>query len=607
MQATFSSQLAVPNGARPATRYGGGLRDGRRIQRYVWDAKDGHVSITFLFGTAIGPMTRRLMEYVHDEGFCDEATRDKDWVNYSALLRSGEETLDEYERVKACVNTMTRTKTKAELFAAARERNLLIAPAEGADEVCESDQLQARDYWRDLAHPGIEGPVRYPGPFARYSATPIAYRRPPPSLGEHNGEVRAERRAPTSHERRAPDALPLAGVKVLDFMWVMAGPAATRVLADYGATVVHVETARRIDTARTLAPMMRGEPSPEKSGLFQNVNAGKLGIALDMSADAGREVARDLVRWADAITESYSPRAMRSWGLGYENVRALNPRAVMLSSCLMGQTGPLAGFAGFGNLAAALSGFYKLVGWPDRAPAGPFGAYTDTVAPRFTVAALLAALDHRDRTGEGQYVDQSQIESALHFLAPALLDYAVNGRVQTRNGNRDPNMAPHGVYPCAGDDTWIAIAVTDAIAWRALCDVIGRSGAAADGRYANLAGRIAAHDEIDAMIEAWTRTQERYAAERALQAAGIASSVVQNGVEMWEDEHLRARGAFVQAPHHLHGTVTIEAPRARLSRTPGEVQAGAPTIGEHTLLVLRDFLGYAPERIEALALAGVLE
>jgi len=607
MQATFSSQLAPPNGARPATRYAGGLRDGRRIQRYVWDAKDGHVSITFLFGTAIGPMTRRLMDYVHDEGFCDEATRDKDWVNYSALLRSGEETLEEYERVKACVNAMTRTKTKAELFAAARERNLLIAPAEGADEVCASDQLEARDYWRGVAHGGIEGPVRYPGPFARFSATPIIYRRPPPSPGEHNAEVRAERRPPPPRGRTAPDALPLAGLKVLDFMWVMAGPAATRVLADYGATVVHVETARRIDTARTLAPMMRGEPSPEKSGLYQNINAGKLGVALDMSTDAGREVARDLVRWADAITESYSPRAMRRWGLDYENVRALNPRAVMLSSCLMGQTGPLADFAGFGNLAAALSGFYKLVGWPDRAPAGPFGAYTDTVAPRFTVAALLAALDHRDRTGEGQYIDQSQVESALHFLSPALLDYTVNGRVETRAGNRDPNMAPHGVYPCAGDDTWIAIAVTGGATWRALCEAIGRRDAASEQRYATLAGRLAAHDEIDVMIEAWTSGQERYAAERALQAAGVASSVVQNGREMWEDEHLRARGAFVQAPHHLHGSVTVEGPRARLSRTPGAVRAGAPTMGEHTLHVLRDFLGYAPDRIEELALAGVLE
>lgn len=607
MLATFASQLGPPCGARPASRYAGGLRDGQRIQRYVWEAKDGHVSITFLFGTAIGPMTRRLMEYVHDEGFCDAATRDKDWAHYSQLLRSGEETIEEYERVKACVEAMTRTKTKAELFAAARQRNLLIAPAEGADEVLASDQLAARAYWRDLPRADGEATVRYPGPFARFSASPLVYHRAAPSLGEHDAEVRREQRAPLRAERRAGDLPPLAGVKVLDFMWVMAGPAATRVLADYGATVVRVETARRIDTARTLAPMMRGEPGPEKSGLYQNINAGKLGLALDMNTEGGREVARDLVRWADVITESYSPRAMRRWGLDYEAVRALNPRAVMLSSCLMGQTGPLADFAGFGNLAAALSGFYKVVGWPDRAPAGPFGAYTDTVAPRFTIAALLAALDHRDRTGEGQYIDQSQIESAVHFLAPALLEYVINGRVQSREGNRDRNMAPHGVYPCAGDDTWLAIAVTDGIAWRALCDVIGRPDAAADERYGSLARRIAAHDEIDAMIEAWTRGQERYAAERALQAAGVASSVVQNGPEMWEDAHLRARGAFVQAPHHMHGSVTVEAPRARLSRTPGAVRAAAPTIGEHTLHILRDLLGYAPERIEALALAGGLE
>src|SRR5713101_665781 len=249
-----------------------------------------------------------------------------------------------------------------------------------------------------------------------------------------------------------PNNLPLQNVKICDFMWVMAGPASTRILADYGATVVRVESPTRIDTARTLQPYLDNKLGPDSSGLFANCNAGKFGISLDLANPNSREVAHDLVRWADVVTESFSPKAMRGWGFDYESLRKVNPKIIMLSSCLMGQTGPLAKIAGFGNLAAAISGFANLTGWPDRPPAGPFGAYTDYVSPRFTAMAILAALDHRRRTGQGQYIDQSQGEAALHFLGPALLDYTANDRVQKARGNRDPQIAPHGVYPAAGTD-----------------------------------------------------------------------------------------------------------------------------------------------------------
>src|SRR5271170_4554167 len=222
--------------------------------------------------------------------------------------------------------------------------------------------------------------------------------------------------------------LPLKDVKICDFMWVMAGPASTRILADYGATVVRIESPTRIDTARALV--------------------------------------HDLVRWADVVTESFSPKAMRAWGFDYESLRKVNPQLIMLSSCLMGQSGPLSKIAGFGNMAAAISGFHNLTGWPDRPPAGVFGAYTDYVAPRFTAMAILAALDYRRRKGEGQYIDQSQAECAIHFLGPAILDYTVNGRVDQRVGNSDAAFAPHGVYPAAGDDNWVAIVCRDDGEWR---------------------------------------------------------------------------------------------------------------------------------------------
>ena len=286
------------------------------------------------------------------------------------------------------------------------------------------------------------------------------------------------------------DQLPLADVKILDLMWAMAGPAATRMLADYGATVVRVESTRRFDATRTVGPFHNGQPGPESSGLFFNMNAGKQLITLDLAKEAGRTVMLDLVRWADVVTEAFSPKAMRAWGFDYESLRRVKPDVIMLSTCLMGQSGPLAQFAGFGNLAAAISGFTNLAGWPGRQPAGPFGAYTDYIAPWFNAAAVLAALDYRRRTGRGQHIDLSQAEASLHFLGPALLDYTVNGRVWQGDGNRDLNYAPHGVYPAAGTDRWIAIAVTNNEQWQALCAVMGRPDLLRDERCATPGGRL---------------------------------------------------------------------------------------------------------------------
>ena len=228
----------------------------------------------------------------------------------------------------------------------------------------------------------------------------------------------------------------------------------------------------------------------------------------------------DLVRWADVVTESFSPKAMRAWGFDYESLRKVKPDIIMLSTCLMGQTGPLAKIAGFGNMAAAISGFNNLTGWPDRPPAGVFGAYTDYVAPRFTAISILAALEYRRRTGQGQYIDQSQAECAIHFLGPAILDYTVNGRVEERAGNSDAAFAPHGVYPAAGDDRWVAIVCRDDDDWRRLCAAMENEILARDSRYASAAGRLEHRDAIDSSIAAWSRKFDRAAIESRFSRTG---------------------------------------------------------------------------------------
>ena len=399
----------------------------------------------------------------------------------------------------------------------------------------------------------------------------------------------------------------LADVKILDFMWVMAGPAATRILADYGATVVRIESTRRIDTARTLAPYRGGRLGPENSGCFQNLNAGKRLVTLDPSNPAGRRVVLELVRWADVVTESFSPGTMQRWGLDWEALRAEKPDLVMLSTCLMGQTGPLATFAGYGNLAAAISGFSNLGGWPDRPPAGPFSAYTDYVSPRFIAIAILAALDHRRRTGEGQYIDLSQAEASLHFLAPALLDATVNRHVGGRIGNRDPDHAPHGVYPARGDDRWIAIAITSDAAWRALCVAMERPDLAADARFAAAAGRLAHADRLDGLVAGWTATRDAAEMQDALQAVGVAAHVVQTSRDLVRDPQLRARGHFVTVEHPMGGPTVVEGSRFVLSRTPAAFPERAPSYGLDNETVLRDVLGYDDDAITALVASGALE
>jgi crotonobetainyl-CoA:carnitine CoA-transferase CaiB-like acyl-CoA transferase len=399
---------------------------------------------------------------------------------------------------------------------------------------------------------------------------------------------------------------PLQDVKILDFTWVMAGPAATRMLADHGATVVRVESPTRIDTARTLHPRHHNEAASDSSGCFGNNNAGKLGITLDLGKPEARDVVLDLVRWADVVTESFSPKAMRNWELAYEDLRQVNPAIIMLSSCLMGQTGPLSKMAGFGTMGASVSGFHNLTGWPDRAPAGVFGAYTDYVSPRFTAIAILAALEHRRRTGRGQYIDQSQAEASAHFLTPAVLDYSANGREQGRIGNVDAHDCPHGVYPAAGADRWAAIVCRSDEDWRALCGLIGRDDLARDPRLRSVSGRQQHREEIDRAIGEWTRGREAAEIERLAQARGIAAHQLQTSRECFDDRQLRHRRHFVELEHPVYGTTIVEGPRVGLSRTPGRATRAAPTLGRDNQYVLSEILGYDEQRITQLVVSGVM-
>lgn len=607
---TQADILSARVGEEPLTRVAGGVRAGPLVLQLVFPAKDGHVSITHVFGSTIGPPTRRLMEYVHEQGFCDEATRDKDWIAYTELLMRGEEPIEEFERVKREIAACTASKTKAELLAAAIERKLLIAPVCTVRDLVESEQLAAREYFQEIRHEPEGISVRYPGAFARFGSQSLHLGVSAPRLDQHGAAIRAELRSnpPGPRVAAVPQQreLPLSGVKILDFMWALAGPGATRILADYGATVVRVESTTRLDVCRTLRPFVGSDPQPENSAIFHTTNAGKKMLTLDLATEEGREIARDLARWADVITESFTPRVLREFGLDYESLREINPGLIMLSTCLMGQSGPLSQFAGYGNLAGAIAGFYELTGWPDRGPAGPFGAYTDYISPRYNAIAVLAALEYRRRTGRGGDIDLSQLEASLHFLTPALLDYTANGRVPSRIGNRDAEFAPHGVYAAAGDDRWVALAVETDAQWRALCDAIAQPSLADDPRYADGAARVSRASELDSILEEFTRKRDMFEIEALLQSHGVPASAVQNSPELVRDPQLVHRGHFVELEHLDGGTTSVEGSRFRLSHTPARVEGRAPTFGSENDYVLRELLGYDDERIAELIIAGAL-
>ena len=585
-QATQSGIIAAANNSGQFQRSAVGAALGPLEIRLFWPCKDGHVAITYLFGAAIGPFTDRLMQYALEEGYCDQETRDKDWLNYTNLILTGQEPISEYLRCCDVVGALCADKTKAELFQVAQERRLLIVPVSTMDDLDENEHLAARSYWREVERNGQS--VKFPGPFARLSETPIEYGRPAPALGEHTDEVLAEVHQPAVLNRAnaaTPNLPPLSGLKMLDLMWVMAGPAGTRALCDFGVNTVRIESSTRIDTARTLQPFIDDEATqPEGSSMFHNMNAGKQMMTVDPANPEGRELILDLVRWADVVTESFTPRAMRGWNLTWETIHEVNPRAIMMSSCLMGQNGPLAEFAGFGNLAAAFAGFTPLCGWPDRSPAGPFGAYTDYVAPRFASAALLAALHERDRTGQGQYIDVSQMEAAIHFLTPAFLQYRLTGEKWLADGNNDADMSPHGVFPSEGEDQWVAIACRNEADRAALDSVLN-----------------------GADLEEWTAARSNEETMNTLQAAGVPAHAVQDSASCFADPQLQHRNHFVHLEHPTQGKSVVEGARIVFGRTPAGRPQVAPTMGADNDSVLRDLLGYSDEQIVELVASGALQ
>lgn len=400
-----------------------------------------------------------------------------------------------------------------------------------------------------------------------------------------------------------------AGLRILEFGGGAAGPLGTRYFADHGATVVRVESRVRPDFIRLLR-YTPGDPAGlDGSHMFAMVNVNKFGIALDMGHPRAREVALRLADWCDVLAENFAPGTMAKWGLDYDHLAERNPDLIMVSTCLNGQTGPERHYPGFGGQGSALAGFNHLTGWPDREPLGPYGTITDSLSPRCLALLVASALMHRHRTGEGQYIDLSQVEAGIVCLSENILTFTATGEVLTRCGNRSRYAAPHGVFRCApengDDDRWIAIAIHTDEDWRTFVTILGHPRWAQDPRFATTAGRLSAAAELEARVEDWTRTRTAREIERTLVKAGLDAAVVSNFRELLEDPQLAHRNHYRTVDHSVIGRHLSETNAMRFSRTPERIDRPAPCLGEHTEYVCRELLGMSASEYEELAASGV--
>jgi benzylsuccinate CoA-transferase BbsF subunit len=390
------------------------------------------------------------------------------------------------------------------------------------------------------------------------------------------------------------------GIHVLDFTWYGVGPVTVKYLADNGADVIRIESRSRLDGLRQAPPWKDAQPGIDNSQFFASYNTSKRGITLDMSQPRAREIFLRLLPWADVVTESFTPKTLRNWGLDYERLSALKPELVMLSTCMQGQTGPHRDYPGFGNLMAALSGFYYIAGYSEDELCPPYGAYTDFIAPRFAACALMAALDYKRRTGKGQYIDLAQYEAALHFIAPAMTDYFATGRILGPEGNKSERYAPHGAYRCADEDgheRWLAIAVATDDEWAALLKTLGGRS---ESRFASLQQRHQQSAAVDALVAKLVRNHNAEELTARLQSVGISAYPVQNCMDLHRDENLAAFGFWHWLDHAHMGPSPYEGLEHRLSRTPGELRSPAPVLGQHNDEVLGGMLGMSAAEIEQL-------
>lgn len=581
--------------------------------RGIWRVRDGYVAFALMGGKFGGPANKALSDWMDELGY-DNPIRDVDWDKFMVQ--------DVTDAMRAVwipkLDAFFADRTRAEFATEGRRRGITATPLSEPAETLDDPQLQARGLYgaaRTLGGAALrlpeyyvrtgsddESPMRLP---ARPGADPLPAPRPAPRRSHATGG------APAAGAR----ALPLAGVKLLDFSWAIVGGTTAKYFGDFGAEVVKIESRKRIGLER-----LSNTSRVSKSGnlddkpWFAHVNASKKSFCLNLADPRSRPLIEKLVAWADVVLENFSPGTMEKLGLGYEAMRRIKPSIILASGSVFGQTGPQRHYWGVDSTGAAAASRMFMTGWPDRGPVLPSAPYGDCMLPCFLASGLLAALDRRERTGQGCHIDGSMFEVLVQQMLPEIVAQqqaqaaaAPGVRVPAlRRGNREPGFAPHGVYPCAGQERWIAFEVAGDDEWRALCRALGDPPALLQPRFATHAQRIADQDALDAAIAGCTRSQDAYALMERAQSLAVAAGVVQFAADTLErDPQLRARGFMQTVDHPLLGAFEHQASPIWLSRTPQQLRP-APRFGEHTRALCGSLLGLDAAAIDELERSQVL-
>jgi crotonobetainyl-CoA:carnitine CoA-transferase CaiB-like acyl-CoA transferase len=521
----------------------------------------------------------------------------------------------------------------------AQEAGMLWAPLRKPHENALDPHWLARQSCTDLEHPEVGRSFRYATSKWLSTATAWSVGRRAPLLNEDAAVVMAppHRTAPviaatptlSAEEPRSPRGkpFPLHGIRILDFTWFLASAGGTRFLSAFGAESIKVELKSHPDTRMAAMAPVGGRASrdkataplppvsdPDMGGQFNNKNPGKRGISLNVRHPKGLEIAKRLVAMSDIVAEGFSPGVLDSWGLGYDVLRSIKPNIIYAQQSGMGAKGTYGRFRTVGPIANSFSGLSEMSGLPEPAmPAGWGYSYLDWMGAYSFSLAMLSALYHRERTGEGQWIDASQSEVGLFINGTSILDWSANGRIWTRYGNRSPYKlaAPHGIYPGAGDDRWIAIACFTEAEWQALGTVAGQPGWASDARFSTLAARLAHQDALDAAVREWTRSQDPYEAMYRLQQAGVPAGVCQTAGDRCDhDPQLAALDWLTEVSGTKIGRWPIAEVPVKMSESPayigGRLDRGAPCYGEDNHYVYGELLGMSEREIEDLAAEGVI-
>ncbi|MCC7366550.1 MAG: CoA transferase [Dehalococcoidia bacterium] len=534
-----------------------------------------------------------------------------DWLDLAGVSDQfhGEEWLDreyylahQHEFVDA-IAELCRRNDRDDVVREGQARRLMVMPVSSITDLLADPQMAERQVFRQVAT--NLGPIQLPRAPVVYSHTPVDDPRPAPPLPSRECAV-ADTWVPRPVEPLSAGRgrLPLAGMRVADFSWMLAAPIATRVLADLGADVIRIESHARRDMTREIGPQPPDTFSLDTNSTQHHASSNKRSIALDLNHPEAIEVAREIVAKSDIVFENYTPGTMKRWGLEPEALMRGRPDLIVISQPAVGATGPHARWGAIGNGVSGYGGINMLTGFPQNPPFGVGPIVSDFIAPLFSVTALLAAVEHRRRTGLGQYVDCGMVEASLWILDTAWAETQLSGKDPERTGNRCAWMSPHGIFPAAGSDEWLALACRSDAEWRACADVLGLGALGSDARFATFDGRKHNEDALEQAIREATRARDRWELAGALLAAGVPAAPVEHIRDHIErDPGTRLRYSPVRHPYGHDFLVINQFIRPRGETVPNR---RAPMIGEHSDEILRGLLGKSDDEIAALLVRGAI-